>query len=803
MSDSSPETGLGAAGHPEAQGRADLVEQRERVAAVLPVRLTSFLGREGEVAAVAGLVREEGVRLVTLTGAGGAGKTRLAIQVAEELAPGFSGGVVFVALGPVADASQVLPAVAHALRLREHQLLPAFERVAGALDDARVLLVLDNFEHVVEAGPSVTELLHRCGGLCVIVTSRAPLHVSGERDFPVGPLGVPEVADPAERVAEAAAVRLFGDRARAVDPTFEVGIDNALTVAAICRRLDGLPLAIELAAAKLRLLAPEALLARLEHRLSVLTGGARDQPARLRTMRDAIAWSHDLLSADERVLFRRLAAFVDGFDLEAAEAVAGGGGDLEVYAGLEALADQSLVSPRLSVAGKSRFGMLQTVRELGLEELAAAGEEGEVRSAHAAHYLALVERIEPELLGPRAEAWLEALSAEYGDLTAALRWYSRVGDANGLARLAGALMEYWYPSGHWADGRAWLEEAIAREEELEEAPRARVLLAAGYLAHFQGDEAIAHPLFERALELSRRLGDEREAASAGYMLGVAAEDRGDFATAERFFAEAVRQYRTLGDVVNTAYSEAHLGIVALGEGDPERAARHGETARELAVESAAWHPRATSMLVLGDAAREAGDQEAAAHRYADFLDLVLGEGTPSGVQPSVECLAEVASSVAVLAAAGGRWERAAVLLGAADHLRQAAGRTLAEPERSACMRAQRAALGELGADAFMHARAAGRALTADEAKAEVQAALALWVEASRPPARAERQVAGLTQREAEILRLVAAGRTNQEIAQELHLSVRTVERHVTNLYRKIGARGRADATAFAVRQDLA
>ncbi len=802
MSDEGSVRARGGTGHSQARERAagTAVPQQGRLGALLPVPLTSFVGREGEVAAVAGLVREEGVRLLTLTGPGGAGKTRLAVRVAEELAPSFEGDVAFVLLAPVADASLVLPAVAHALRLRDYQRLPVLERVVGALGDARVLLVLDNFEHVVDASPSVTELLGRCAGLSVIVTSRAPLRLSGERDYPVGPLEMPGATAAPEQVAVAPAVRLFADRALAVDPAFELTADNGLAVAAICRRLDGLPLAIELAAAKVRLLPPQALLARLERRLPVLTGGARDQPARLRTMRDAISWSHDLLGAEEQVLFRRLAVFVDGFDLEAAEAIAGGGdAEVEVFSGLEALADQSLVRTREPVNDTSRFGMLQTVREFGLEQLVAAGEEDEVRAAHAVYYLALVERVEPELLGAQAEAWLELLAAEHGDLAAALRWYSRTGDADGLARLAGALMEYWYPSGRWAEGREWLEQALAREEELDDGPRARALLAAGYLGHFQGDEARALSLFERSLELSRRLGDKREEASAGYMLGVAAEDRGDFATAERFLAEAVNRYRSLGDIVNTAYSEAHLGIVALGEGDPERAARHGEAARALADESGAWHPRATAVLVLGDAAREAGDHAAAAAHYADFIELVLGEGTPSGVQPSVECLAEVASSVAVLAAEAGRWERAARLLGAAERLRESAGRTLTEPERSTCERAEKRALAELGADAFAGAFAAGRALTADKAKVEVQAALVSWQEGSRT----SRSVAGLSPREAEVLCLLAAGRTNREIAAELYLSVRTVERHVTNLYAKIGARGRADATAFALRHDLA
>jgi predicted ATPase len=344
------------AGSSAGQPGASSAEAHEGVASIslasrgrgltrLPVPRTSFVGRELEVAAVADLLRQDGARLVTLTGPGGAGKTRVALRVAEEVAPHFAEGVVFVGLAPLADAAQVLSTIARAFGVREAGSRPLRRRLVDVLRDRHLLLLLDNFEHVVEAAPAVAELLAGSAGPSVLVTSRAPLRVSGEQDYPVPPLTVPEAGAPAEQLAEVAAVRLFTERAHAVDPAFSLTPENAATVAAICRRLDGLPLALELAAAKIRLLPPEALLVRLERKLPVLTGGVRDQPERLRTMRDAVAWSHDLLTASEQALFRRLAVFVGGFDPEAAEAVVGAvdptGAD--VLAGLEALADQSLV----------------------------------------------------------------------------------------------------------------------------------------------------------------------------------------------------------------------------------------------------------------------------------------------------------------------------------------------------------------------------------------------------------------------------------------------------------------------------
>jgi predicted ATPase/DNA-binding CsgD family transcriptional regulator len=771
----------------------------------LPVPLTSFVGREREVAAVVELLREDGVRLVTLTGPGGVGKTRMALRVAEELASEFGDGVVFVALAPVADVALVVPTVAQMLGVRDAADRPVTDCLIEALSDRRVLLLLDNFEHVVEAAADVVGLLGACAGVKAVVTSRAVLGVSCEQVYPVSPLPVPDPGERWDRLVAVEAAQLFAARAVAADPAFCLTPDNAAAVGAICLRLDGLPLALELAAAKSRLLSPAALLTRLERRLPVLTGGPRDQPIRLRTIRDTVAWSHDLLCREEQALFRRLAVFVGGFDLEAAEALAGVGGDhdLDVFSGVEALAAQSLLQRLDAVEETMRFGMLETVREFGLERLAASGEEESVRAAHAAHYVTQAERAEPELLGPRPESWLEQLAADQGNLAAALAWLEGTEDVAAFGRLAGALREYWYHFGRWREGLLWLEWALERAAGLPDDLYAKLLLGAAMLAHYRGDDTRAVPLLEQGLELFGRAGDERSEAYTRYLLGVAAEDRGDYAAATELLDAAAAAFRRLGDATNAAYSEAHRGIVALGEGDPARAAGHGGSARRLAVETGSRGAFAVATLLLGDAARDSGDLATAVARYREFQRFTAGaDPVAAGGHSAPEDLARIAASVAVLAANGGTPERAARLLGAAERLREAIGLALAQPERAACGRANALALADLGEAAFGAAWTAGQAMTASEATAEIHAALHLPAEAPQP-ATTTAAAAGLSRREAEVLRLVAAGRTNREIADTLFLSVRTVERHVTNLYAKIGARGRADATAFAIRRGLA
>ncbi|MDP9356600.1 MAG: helix-turn-helix domain-containing protein, partial [Chloroflexota bacterium] len=442
--------------------RPDPLPDRGRPAVRLPTTLTSFVGRGREVEQVIALLRRADVRLVTLTGPGGVGKTRLALRAAAELLDHVPDGAWFVDLTPLADPALVPAAIAVVLGVREAGGQPLVETLAVALRDKQLLLVLDNCEHLLDAAPVVAELLRACPGLTVLATSRAPLRLRGEREVAVPPLGLPATARPApEEIARSEAVRLFVERARAHEADFALTEANAPAVAGIVRVLDGLPLAIELAASRIKLFPPTALLRRLERRLTLLTGGARDLPARQRTLRDAIAWSHDLLTEEERLLFRRLAVFAGGATCEAAEAVADPAGELGVVNGLAVLVDQSLLRKEDDPDGEPRYRMLETVREYALERLDASGEEAAVRDRHAAWCLALAEAAGAVLWTTYDPGVVARLEAEHPNLRAALTWFAQASDGEALLRIGATLGRFWYVAGHAREGRGWLERALA------------------------------------------------------------------------------------------------------------------------------------------------------------------------------------------------------------------------------------------------------------------------------------------------------------------------------------------------------
>ncbi len=475
----------------------DPVTQRTTAGAVtrssqkdsLPVPLTPLFGRHAERTALDALMRNGGDRLVTLTGPGGVGKTRLALAVAEQLGDAFPDGRVFVDLAPLRDPALLVPQIAAALGVRE----TANRALAGAVHDflreRRVLLVLDNFEHLLPGAPVVADLLAAAPRVNALVTSRAPLRVRGEREFPVPTLRLPAEtgAHDLDRLAAAEAVAFLVDRAQAVQPEFALTVDNAAAVIGICRSLDGLPLALELAAARAKILPPQTLLARLGARLPLLTGGARDAPERQRTLRRAIAWSDDLLDPQARQLFHRLGVFVGGWTLEAAEAVTNVAGSLDVLEGVAALADLSLI--RLDEGGpEPRYGMLETIREFAQERLAASGEDAAVRRAHAAYFLGLAEAGKPNLNGAGQRAWLRRLEAEQPNFRAALEVLAASADHEAHQRLAANLGHFWWMRAHLAEGRAHLERALARSA----APtprRAEALLGIGRIVTSQGDLA--------------------------------------------------------------------------------------------------------------------------------------------------------------------------------------------------------------------------------------------------------------------------------------------------------------------------
>jgi predicted ATPase/DNA-binding CsgD family transcriptional regulator len=764
-------------------------DRAEGGTSALPRPRSDLIGREHELAAVRSLLLRADVPLVTVTGPGGVGKTRLALAVASDLREAFIDGVWFVALAPLADPALVPVTIAGALGVREAGDRPLPERLAAFLAHRTALLVLDNFEHLTAAAPFLADLLAACPNLTLLVTSRVVLHLSGEHQFRLPPLALPEEGGKSagrrrlqengdsatQEIGKLAAIQLFVDRAQAVQPDFALTDDNAPAVAAICIRLDGLPLAIELAAARSSVLPPPSLLARLERRLPLLTGGPRDAPRRLRTMRDAISWSYDLLSEEQQLLFRRLAVFAGGFTLDAAAAVAAGGGD--VLDGISSLVASSLLQRQSQPGSEPRYLMLETLREFGLEQLEAARETDEIRRQHAAYFLAFSEQGYPNHFGPFTDIdlRLQQIEDEQPNLRAALTFMADAGDADGVLHLAGALALFWLRRGHLREGRRWLEWALAHTAEAQTDARGRALVGLGSLRWAQREHEQAAPLARAAVAIAEAIDDQEIVAHAIHLLGLIAEAQQVWDEAESLFVHALARWRALDAWVEEAVALQHLSNIVFSRGDRDLASQHAEAS--LTRFRASGYAAGAGMALGRRArlARDRGDGHEAALAYHEALRLWSSQNDHWYIRMALAGLAELASAY-------GQSSAAASLLGSVDTLVQEAG-ALLSPAGFDYDRATTAARAALGAERFAELHAKGQQLSLAEA-------VAIAATISVPVSATDRV---LTAREIEVLRLIAAGRTDRQIADALFVSSRTVNAHVAHIFTKLDVHTRRDA----------
>jgi predicted ATPase len=677
----------------------------------LPLQLTSFVGRSDEIAETIRLLGEH--RLVTLTGPGGTGKTRLALEVAAELLPSFSDGAFFVDLAPIVDPDQVCPAICESLGVREEPGSDLIDTLVNRLATRTLLLVLDNFEHLLEGASLVDEVLGRVADVRVLATSRTRLGLYGEQEQLVPPLRLPDPRHPPdlEALSRYEAAALFIDRARAARSQFAVTTENAPAVAEICARLDGLPLAIELAASRIKVLPPDAILSRLRQSLDLLAAGARNIPERQRTLRGTIEWSYGLLDKPERRLFARLSVFVGGVDLEAAEAVANPDGDLgaDILDGLASLIDRSLVRQSETEAGEPRFGMLETIREYARDRCDLEWDGEATRRRHAYHFLALAEASEPHLTGEDQVTWLDRLDRDHENIQAALRWAIDAGEADRGMRAAAAVWRFWHLRGHVTAGRAWLERLLAFPGG-RTAVRAKAEDAAGSLSYWQADVPASERHYREALAISRELGDRHGIAQATYDLAFVPLLRGSgLEEGGRLLHEAIELYQELGDEDGMAKAKGDMGLYLMMKGDYRAALSLLEEFLSLARERGEPFRLVDGLIRVADAHRGLGNHDRARRGYLEALDVAERTNTPGGVAAALQLMASVDAD-------RGDHRRAMRLFGAGMAIAESIGDTgatapfqFADPVGDA-----RKAIGDEATD---RALAEGRAMSRDQAVA--------------------------------------------------------------------------------------